>query len=75
MSSLKECMDREVKSKVDEFGNAMSTYNLLSLWRITEEVCVGRGAVSIHLSVNILFSTSQADWAGLHVSSEQNKTS
>jgi hypothetical protein len=51
MSSLKECMDREVKSKVEahhEFSNAMSTYNLLSLWRISEEVSVGRGAVSIY---------------------------
>ena len=57
ISYLKEYMDREIKSKVEahpQYSKAMSELDLLQLWQITEEVCVGRGSVSIYQLISRL---------------------
>jgi hypothetical protein len=45
-------MERDVKDKVQAsvgYVEAYHTHDVLAVWLITEQVCVGRGAVSIYV--------------------------
>jgi len=51
LSALLIHMEREVKDKIQsspDYEEAYAAFDILTIWQLTEQVCVGRGAVSIY---------------------------
>jgi hypothetical protein len=63
MSKLISTMDKEVYDEVSndqEYDKIMQDFDLLKLWNLMEQVCVGRGAVSIYSVITRLLKLKQA---------------
>jgi hypothetical protein len=64
LSKLPGAMEREVKDKVtsqQEYQNAYVAYNIHVIWNMTEQICVGRGAISVYALITKLLKTTQRE--------------
>jgi hypothetical protein len=55
-------MEREVKDKVTSqpgYANAYVVFSILEIWMMTEQVCVGRRAISVYTLITKLLRTTQ----------------
>jgi hypothetical protein len=43
------------------YANAYVAFNILEIWNMTEQVCVGRGAISVHTLIIKLFRTTHRE--------------
>jgi len=62
LSTLLIHMEREVKDKVqssEEYEEAYATFDVLTIWQLTEQVCVGRSAVSVYAMTAKLLKLKQ----------------
>jgi hypothetical protein len=62
ISKLLGAMEREVKDKVTSQPGHANAYNILEIWNMTEQVCVGRGTISVYTLITKLLRTTQ--WEG-----------
>jgi hypothetical protein len=49
-------MERELKDKVTSqpgYQNTYVAYDIHAIWNMTEQVCVGRGAISVYALITI----------------------
>jgi hypothetical protein len=62
LSALLLRMDREVTNKVQAsngYEAAFAAFNVFAIWQMTEQVCVGRGAVSVYTLITTLLKMKQ----------------
>jgi hypothetical protein len=62
LSTLLETMDRSIKDQLittPGFDKAFNKFDHLEIWRMTKQVCVGRGAVSVYSQILKLLHCKQ----------------